>query len=161
MAAPDRPLVERVLDVLVYAPLGIAASIPHDVPRLVADGRRRAEHRIATARWIGELAVNVGRRKVAEEWSRRFERPEPDRSESGRPGTEQPTTEQPEHEQPEVSVGVGAEPFGGYDALPAADLVPLLARLTRSELELIRDYEAATRRRRTVLAKIDQLLGAA
>ena len=50
-------------------------------------------------------------------------------------------------------------PFDGYDHLAAAQIVQLLGRLPHGELSLIRSYEASHRGRRTILAKIDQLIG--
>ena len=52
-----------------------------------------------------------------------------------------------------------APPFEGYEHLAAAQIVQLLGRLPHAELVLIRDYETAHRRRRTILAKLTQLLG--
>ena len=46
-----------------------------------------------------------------------------------------------------------------YETLAAAEIVARLAGLTPSELAGVRSYEAAHRARRTVLAKIAQLLG--
>ncbi len=51
------------------------------------------------------------------------------------------------------------EPFDGYAALAAAHIVARLARLNTTELNDVRRFEAAHRARRTVLAKIDQLVG--
>jgi hypothetical protein len=43
--------------------------------------------------------------------------------------------------------------------MPAAHIVKRLARLDASELRRVAAYESARRGRRTVLGKIDQLLG--
>ena len=53
-----------------------------------------------------------------------------------------------------------APPFEGYNELAAAQVVQLLGRLPHAELVLVRDFELAHRARRTVLAKLDQLLSA-
>ena len=44
-----------------------------------------------------------------------------------------------------------------YDALSASQVVPRLESLTTDELEAVRDYEAGTRGRKTILNKIAQL----
>ncbi|MEO5899302.1 MAG: hypothetical protein ABIR68_04115 [Ilumatobacteraceae bacterium] len=51
-------------------------------------------------------------------------------------------------------------PFEGYDTLPAAHIVQRLTRLTPIELAAVRAYELGHRGRRTVVAKVDQLLDA-
>ena len=51
-------------------------------------------------------------------------------------------------------------PFEGYNELAAAQVVQLLTRLPHTELVMVRDYEQGHRARRTVLAKLDQLLSA-
>ncbi|MDQ3897848.1 MAG: hypothetical protein M3326_11520, partial [Actinomycetota bacterium] len=47
----------------------------------------------------------------------------------------------------------------GYDTLSASQVVPRLEGLSPAELEAIRAYERGTRARKTVLTRIDQLLG--
>jgi hypothetical protein len=46
-----------------------------------------------------------------------------------------------------------------YDSLAASQVVPRLAALTPDELAAVRAYEAAHRGRRTILGRVDQLLG--
>ncbi len=58
------------------------------------------------------------------------------------------------------SVGSGLPPFEGYDTLPAAHIVQRLGRLTAEDLAIVRAYELDHRARRTVVAKVDQLLDA-
>lgn len=48
----------------------------------------------------------------------------------------------------------------GYDLLSASQVVPRLESLTTSELELVARYEAGTRGRKTILAKVSQLQAA-
>lgn len=144
--AAQRPLVEKVLDLVVYAPVGLAAQLRADVPSLVATGRTRVGQRVQLARWVGEMAVTYGRREI----ERRL------------------TVVADDHHvlQPLVAVPRAAvaphepapPPFDGYEHLAAAQIVQLLGRLPHAELELIRDYEAAHRSRRTILAKLEQLL---
>ncbi len=47
----------------------------------------------------------------------------------------------------------------GYDSLSASQVVQRLAGLAPGELEAVRTYEAATRGRRTILARVSQLQG--
>ena len=46
----------------------------------------------------------------------------------------------------------------GFDTLSASQVVQRLDGLNRSELVSVRAYEASTRRRRTILNRVDQLL---
>ncbi len=52
-------------------------------------------------------------------------------------------------------------PIEAYESLAASHVVARLEALSPSELEQVREFEAAHRGRRTVLGKIDQLLGSA
>ena len=55
-----------------------------------------------------------------------------------------------------VASGLG---IPGYDALSAPQVVQRLEGLSADELEAVRAYESATRRRKTVLTRIAQLQG--
>ena len=50
-------------------------------------------------------------------------------------------------------------PIDEYESLAASQVVARLQTLQRDELETVRSFEAAHRGRRTILGKIDQLLG--
>lgn len=153
-----RSRVEMLLDLALYAPLGAVDAMRRELPRLARRGRSQFEQKVRTARWVGEMAVRMGRSKVESEVAAR-RRPSEGAAASGHV-TDAATTVAGAGlhlVEPEV---VAAEPFPGYDTLPAAELVPLLARLSRSELEAVRGYESAMRNRRTVLARVEQLLAA-
>jgi hypothetical protein len=139
---PNEPLIERVLDVVLYAPVGLAVQLRTDMPRLVADGRAQLENRVKVARWVGEMAVHVGSKQL----QARLHPP------VAAPATPAAVT------VPEVPAQPLSQPFEGYDNLAAAQIVQLLGRLPHVELEMVREYEAAGRHRRTILAKIEQLL---
>jgi hypothetical protein len=142
----QRPLIEKVLDIAVYAPVGLAVRLRSDLDTFVTSGRTRVSERVQVARWIGEMAVTYGRRELEKRMS--------------------DTAAQPIAAEPVVIPEVAVEmpplrpPFDGYQSLAAAQVVQLLGRLPAVELSLIREYERANRGRRTVLAKLDQLLGA-
>ena len=57
----------------------------------------------------------------------------------------------------ESSVDPSTLAIHDYDALSASQVVPRLESLTTEELEAVRDYEAGTRGRKTILNKIAQL----
>ncbi len=136
----QRPLHERVLDVAVFVPVGLLRRLRDDLPGIVASGRREVEDRVRVAHWVGEMSVNFGLAEV----KRRL-------ADSSAP--------------PHITDVADAEaktppPFDGYDELPADRLVQLLSKFPASELAIIRMYEQSKRGRRTVLAKIDQLIDA-
>jgi hypothetical protein len=133
----QRPLVEKLLDVVLYAPAGLLSQVRNDMPKLVADGRSRLENRVRVAHWIGEMAVTTGRKEI----EKRLAGPPP--------ADEAPVPPAAAHPHP---------PFEGYDQQTAVQIVQLLGSLPHVELELIREYETQGRGRRTILNKIDQLL---
>jgi hypothetical protein len=63
----DQPLNERLLDLLVYAPTGVALSVVEEFPRLAERGRQRLGVRVTSARAVGQFAVRAGQ----EEFRRR------------------------------------------------------------------------------------------
>jgi hypothetical protein len=129
-----------VLDIVMFAPVGLLRRLRDDLPGLVASGRREVEDRVRVAHWVGEMSVNYGRAEV----KRRFVEA------NTKPGI----TDVAE------AVVPTPPPFEGYDELPADRLVQLLSKFPVSELAIIRLYEQSQRGRRTVLAKIDQLIDA-
>lgn len=132
-----RPLAEKVLEVLVYAPVGLIARLGEDLPRLAADGRAKVSNRVQVARWVGEMAVRYGRRELKHRLQ---------------PSTSSPSGDSGPAEPAEL-------PFEGYDSLTAEQIVKLVDGLPMAELGLVREYEVANRARRTVLARLDRLLG--
>jgi hypothetical protein len=69
--------LEQVLDLLVYAPVGLALTARDNMPGLVAKGRERLNDQLSLARLVGQFAVKHGQteagkrvekaRKAAEE----------------------------------------------------------------------------------------------
>ena len=114
----QRPLHDRVLDVVLYAPAGLLRRLRDDLPGLVASGRREVEDRVRVAHWVGEMSVNYGRTEL----QRRM---------SGASATPQVT-------DVAESEAVSAQPFDGYDDLAADRLVQLLSKFPTAELAVIR-----------------------
>jgi hypothetical protein len=54
------PPKDRLLDLFVFAPAGIALTVAEDLPELVEKGRNRIEGQAATARVIGQFVVQLG-----------------------------------------------------------------------------------------------------
>jgi hypothetical protein len=162
---------EQLLDLLVYAPLGLLLEARDLVPKLADKGRQRMGGQVTVARMIGELAVRQGQRRAERFVQRIREQPPRPASSSAGPGGEaEPgnghrppasaaTTPSSAASPPTADASSLAIP--GYDTLSASQVVPRLEGLSATELEAIRDYEEATRGRKTVLTRIHQLLGSA
>ena len=141
----QRSLVGKLLDAMVYAPIGVAVVVREDVPALIDSGRTRVQERVQVARWVGEMAVTYGRQQIERRLATAAENPMLE------PVVHTPLAAISAHEP-------SPPPFEGYDHLAAAQIVQLLSRLPHAELMLVQEYEAAHRARRTILAKLDQLL---
>src|SRR5215207_5621584 len=55
---------EQLLDLLVYAPLGLLMEARDLVPKLAEKGRQRMGGQVTVARMIGEMAVRQGQRRA-------------------------------------------------------------------------------------------------
>jgi hypothetical protein len=54
---------DRILDLAVYAPVGLVVSVAEAVPGLVQKGRERLAPQVVVARTVGEFAVRQGYRR--------------------------------------------------------------------------------------------------
>jgi len=169
---------EQLLDLLVYAPLGLLMEARDLVPKLADKGRRRMGGQVTVARMIGEMAVRQGQRR-AEKALQRLREQQAGWGSSPSPGStasddasHRPANGHGAHSTPAEMVttpapsGADTPPAGslaipGYDTLSASQVLPRLEGLSAGELEAIRLYEEATRARKTVLSRIDQLRGSA
>lgn len=170
---------EQLLDLLVYAPLGLLLEARDLVPKLAEKGRRRMGGQVTVARMIGEMAVRQGQRraeKVVQGLRAQQGRSIPDGPAPGsgagagpanghgpRPsGGTGPATPDRAGAEPGAAAApaVSSLAIPGYDTLSASQVVPRLEGLSAGELDAVRAYEEATRARKTVLTRIDQLRGA-
>ncbi len=171
--APD-DWVARLLDLAVFAPVGVAVSLRDELPRHVRQGRQAMENRLQLARFIGQLTVQTGRRELEKRLEeRRASRPaepteleatgkeasgqEPTGQEVTAPGTGAEATTSVAAAGHEATPSADDLPIGDYESVPAINVVERLRTMQPHEIELIRRFEVAHRARRTVLAKIDQL----
>ena len=192
---------ERLLEVLVYAPVGAVLSAAEELPHWRERGRKAVAGQVATARVVGELAVRFGRRRLDEavaSWTTSSSGREAGAADlggderveqapaanvvapvdrdaggagdaTGRAGDATGRTvgaagsaaaaAKAVHEPGASHVPpVGSLAIPGFDTLSASQVVPRLDGLGRADLVAVRAYEAAHRRRRTVLGRVDQLL---
>ena len=59
-----RSLNERLWDLLVFVPAGVAVSAAEELPRLAAKGREHLGVRVNSARAVGQFAVRAGRKEL-------------------------------------------------------------------------------------------------
>lgn len=176
----------RLVELTVYAPIGVAAVVRERLPEYVEEGRSRVEQRLTLARFIGQMVVTQGRREVE-----RRVREAADRSDAGPDSSAPPApvTVEPDAADPVVDETVtggamtgraapdaaaadvesdrSAEadpapsseslPIEGYESLAAAQVVARLRDLDDAGLAEIERFERVHRNRRTVLNRIDQL----
>ncbi len=161
---------EQLLDLLVYAPLGLLLEARDLVPKLADKGRQRMGGQVTVARMIGELAVRQGQRRAERFVQRLREQPTARPRSSGSGGAAEPGNgHRPPPSAAATPSSAASPPAGdasdlaipGYDTLSASQVVPRLEGLSAGELQAIRAYEEGTRARKTVLTRIDQLLGSA
>ncbi|MEM8620492.1 MAG: hypothetical protein AAGF73_12310 [Actinomycetota bacterium] len=113
----------------------------------------RVYKELQLARFIGKLAVDQGLAEMQQRLVPAADTEAPVADDVEPPG--HVATVDPANEAQAPSVAELALP--DYDQLPAAHIVPMLAGLESDELASIERYERATRQRRTVLARIEQL----
>ncbi|MDA8290385.1 MAG: hypothetical protein M0Z33_01710 [Actinomycetota bacterium] len=161
--ADERPLVDQVLDLVVYAPLGAALTVAEHLPDLVAKGRARVETRVSVARMVGRLGVAEMRRRLEDDLAEADDTG-PDTS-GGRPSG---GAAGPRRHEPVPSAGDTARSAApdarelaipGYDSLAASQVVRRLTALSADELDAVARYEEGNRQRRTILGRIAQLRG--
>lgn len=165
---------EVALDLLVYAPLGLALEARSLLPSLVERGRNQ----VTMAKMVGQFAVQQGQAEAAKRVGPLQEQVEGVLADLGlvaRPGAPAPSASSPPPEpaapapvveaapEPEAapSTGPALDPsdlaIPDYDSLAASQVVPRLRALSADELEAVRAYESAGRGRKTILNRIGQL----
>ena len=136
---PIRAEVERVLTAIVTTaltlPFAIVTFVPRCMIRQAAALRRRLIEPANVARTLIDL-VGGGADRVAP-------------ARSGDPATTM-------RRRP---VATDHLPIDEYESLAASQVVARLPTLTKDELAAVRAFEVAHRGRRTILGRIDQLLG--
>lgn len=159
----NRAAIERVLDLTVYAPVGLLLTVRDRFPAQVRQGRQAMENRVQLARFIGRLAVRQGQLAIERRADAVVEaRPvamAPITAVVAVPEPAVPTAATPPATPPPPATTVTAAdlPIDGYENLAAIHVVARLGSLTPGELELVLAFELAHRARRTILAKIAQL----
>jgi hypothetical protein len=176
--ADEKTPLDHALDVLVYAPFGLALSVRDLLPQLAERGRQQLTGQVTMAKMVGQFAVQQGQSEAEKAFGRareqaqstleqlgRFGAPAPAPADTASPSTNnglRAETKQPAAAtQPPPTSGPGAVALAipDYDSLSASQVVPRLQGLSGEELEAVRRYESDHRGRRTILNRITQLQG--
>jgi hypothetical protein len=174
---------ERALDLAVYGPLGLALSIAEALPAMARKGRSRFVPQVGLARTVGQLAVQHGYRQLRDMAGPSIPflsrgpagangavrpghvgPPAPDSSAHGPSASPEPrarTASRAATGRPAARNAPGARDLAipSYDSLSASQVVQRLAGLSYDEVGAVQAYESATRGRRTILSRAEQLLG--
>jgi hypothetical protein len=172
--------VRRAIDLLVFAPVGVALTVVEDLPALINKGRQRFETDVRNARVIGQFVVNHGQRDLTQRVTKLFHSGGNDVTDAGTidavttdlqttvpapsasgtpspPSPEAPTSSVKPAPDPADAVAVEAA-LAGYDTLSASQVVRRLESLGPDELRAVHRHEASHRNRRTILNRAQQLL---
>ncbi len=167
--------LQRALDLLVFAPVGIALTVAEDLPGLIGKGHQRFETDVQNARIVGRIVVAQGQRQLVDRVSKLLHRTASedgsDGSDTTTPtegadGTPGPTTPSPRtgpSPRPDADPADGIIVEGalaGYDTLSASQVVRRLESLGPDELTALQRYEASHRNRHTILNRAHQILEA-
>ncbi len=184
----ERPPIERVLELAVYAPVGAALTLCEHLPKRVRQRRQALENRLQLARFIGKLAVQTGQRELAKRIDeQRAAKQAADtavatvdagasvtRPVKGSVNDDKGAKDSKDAKDSKARLRLVADgadgadgavsaadqlPIRDYESLAAIHVVERLRSMRPDEIELIRQFEVAHRSRRTILAKIDQLQG--
>jgi hypothetical protein len=161
--------LDQALDLVLFVPVGLAITAREQLPRLAEKGREQVTGQVAMARMIGKFAVSQGQREATKVRQQAIDaltgfRVMARNGKPGHPSPREPATRRSAgfatngrrgEEQDAPSSATLAIP--GYDSLSASQVVQRLGGLAPEELEAVRQYESATRGRRTILSKIAQL----
>jgi hypothetical protein len=178
--------IEQALDVFVFAPLGLLFSARETIPQLaekgreyVAAARAMGGFALGQGRDQAEKAVRQAGDQAGQTLSvvgglasaRRPRAAAPARSAApAQPAAPTPPPPAPEgvpaRAEPAVDAGGNGHVVApsadslaipGYDTLSASQVVQRLGGLAADELEAVRAYEEASRKRKTILARVEQL----
>ena len=144
--------VGAVLDVFVFAPIGFALDARELVPKLAERGRNQ----FALLKVVGQFVVNKGRADADRILTTKRPASPAPQTPAATPRTAPSSRNRA---TATTSATASALPINNYDTLSASQIVPRLAGLRPEELALVRSYENAHRRRRTILGRIAQLQG--
>ncbi len=138
-ASDEDDLGERLLDLLVYAPLGLALEAKDLLPKLAERGRGQ----VALTRLAGTVAARQGQNeagKLVDDIRSSIE---------GFLGVAEREVTTDDDTDDDL-------PIRGYSTMTAVEIIPLLGGLDEAGLDAIEAFERANRNRVTILNRIAQ-----
>ncbi len=175
----EKSQVQKLLDLFVFAPAGLAQSAAEEVEKLAEKGRHRVEGQVHTARLVGQFAIQTARseakkmvgaaisqltggggdkRTAAAPAATRVAKA-PRAPARQRESSSSSSSWTPDGSSAAANGSSGADlSIPGYDSLSASQVVQRLDGLSRTELEDVKHHELSHRHRRTILNRVDQLL---
>jgi hypothetical protein len=154
--------VEQLLDLILYAPIGLVAKGIDAVPELAQRGRVNA----ANARVIGQFALGATNAKArsaisdAEQHIAAFLAIIADSASPKRAATSEKAEGSTTAGQSTTDASDAVEDIiSGYDAMTAAQVLPLLTTLDQTQRDRVEHYERSHRARKTILHRLRQLQG--
>lgn len=158
--------VEALLDLLLYAPLGLITQLDELLPGLIERGRSQA----VMARTIGEFAVRAGAtkvqgraddtQKVLEDAARSLLTVVSGLVERGSGSTSTSERTDAGGAVPDAGPPGPTFPIDGYDTRKATEIIPLLDGLDATQRSMVEAHERAGRARKTILNRLTQLAAA-
>ena len=172
--------IEQLLELMVYAPIGLLYEYQDVLPKLV----KRGKSQVQLARLFGQMAAKrnqseaggIDLASVASLASSAVARAltdigaqlglAPTSPASGGDSAEAkaeapaPSVDETDNDGREATDSTSPSstlPVAGYDELKAREIIPMLEDLSESQRDRIQTHEAANRNRKTVLAKLDRL----
>lgn len=173
---------DRVLDLLVFAPAGLALTVVEQLPELAEKGRNRIEGQAATARVVGQFVVQIGRSEITKRARQLFDggSPAPEKAPAPQPRAQSSAVTRPRPENTAEDFRTAQDPVGSgepdsrvasngsaagpdlaipaYDTLSASQVVKRLSGLSHDELIEVAQHERSNRHRATILNRVEQLL---
>ncbi len=159
-AAEDRSPADQLVDLFVYAPVGLLYEYRDVLPKLI----KRGKSQVQLAKLLGSMAAKQGQRTVNQRLDGAVDVATSTVAQGITdvgamvglaPSTPRGGTQRAEAE-PSLTKSEPV-PIAGYDDLTAKQIIALLGDLTPAQRQRIRSHESAHRARKTVLAKLDAL----
>jgi hypothetical protein len=157
--------IRRTIDLLVFAPVGVALTVAEDLPALIAKGRERLEVQIRNAHVVGRFVVGQGQSELTQRVGRLLHgevtssAADQSEAEAGPPAAPAATDAAAPRPAPDPADGALVEQaLAGYDTLSASQVVRRLESLGPEQLRAVHRHEASHRNRRTILNRTHQLL---
>lgn len=167
--ATDGNPAEQLIELLLYAPIGLLYEYQEILPKLV----KRGKSQVQIARIMGQMAVSrsqsdparavgdlatlastIVAKVVTELGTQIGLAPDKAPAEGQAPSAEPGAVNDKVDAEPQPAKPL---PVARYDELTAREIIPLLEDLTTDQRERVAAHERSNRKRKTVLAKLDRL----